>query len=157
VDENKFLNEIEARTGLSRDKAFNVAIAVLQELHDRLSPKEANDLAAQLPGDLKARWRSFDAPGRDVRRTHRDDFVRHIAAAAEIGQRQAGEALLATFKTLQILLGSPTGQEGEAWSVFSQLPKDLKRAWLQATESAPLKTSKAAKTDRRQNTGFERR
>ena len=157
MDENKFLNELEAHTGLSRDDAFNVAIAVLQELHDRLSPKEANDLATQLPGDFKARWHSFDAPGRDVRRTHRDDFVRHIAAAAEIDQTQAGKALLATFKPLQMLLGSPTGQEGEAWSVFSQLPKDLKRSWLQATQSAPLKTPKAAKTDTRRNTGFERR
>src|SRR6516164_5906361 len=142
MDENKFLSELEARTGLTRDKAFNVAIAVLQELHDRLSPKEANDLAAQLPRALKARWHTFDTPGRDVRRTHRDDFVRHIAAVAEIDHMQAGKALLATFKTLQMALGSQTGQEGEAWAVFSQLPKDLKKAWLQATESPPLKAAK---------------
>jgi hypothetical protein len=39
---------------------------------------------------------------------------------------------MAVFKVLQVLLQSPTGQEGEAWDVFSQLPKDLKRMWLAA-------------------------
>ncbi len=130
MDENKFLKELEVHTGLPRDKAFNVAIAVLQELHDRLTSQEADDLAAQLPGNFKARWHSFDTPGRTVRRTHRKDFVRHIAEVAEIDELQAGRALVATFKTLQLLLGSSSGQEGEAWNIFSQLPKDLKKIWL---------------------------
>ena len=157
MDENKFLREIETYTGLPREKAFLVAIAILQELHDRLTAQEANDLAAQLPGDFKARWHSFDAPGRTVRRTHRKDFVHHIAEAAEIDERQAGRALAATFKTLQLLLGSPTGQEGQAWNIFSQLPKDLKKVWLQSAQSAPANTAKPAKTVTRRNTGFERR
>ena len=92
MDENKFLHEVEIRAELTRAQAFNVAIAVLQELHDRLSPKEADDLAAQLPGEFKSRWHAFDAPGRKVRRTHKNDFVRHIAETAEIdeGKRKQG-------------------------------------------------------------------
>jgi len=156
MDENKFLSELEARTGLPRGKAFNVAVAVLQELHDRLGSKEANNLAAQLPGDFKARWHSFDAPGREVQRTHRGDFVRHIATVAEIDELRASQALVAAFKALQMLLSSPTGQEGEAWNVLSQLPKDLKRVWLQATESVPSKTAKAAQAGTRRGTGVQR-
>jgi hypothetical protein len=38
------------------------------------------------------------------------------------------------FATLQDLLGSPSGTEGEAWDVMSQLPKDLKKVWLHAHE-----------------------
>jgi uncharacterized protein (DUF2267 family) len=143
MDENQFLHEVETRAELTRDQAFNVAIAVLQELHDRLSPKEADDLAAQLPGEFKARWHAFDAPGREVRRTHKKDFVRHIAETAEIDEARANKALMATFKALQMALKSPTGQEGEAWDVLSQLPKDLKRTWLAAPKMPAGKPAKA--------------
>jgi hypothetical protein len=43
---------------------------------------------------------------------------------------EAERAVKAVFGTLQRLLGSPTGKEGEAWDVFSVLPKDLKMLWL---------------------------
>ncbi len=134
MDENKFLHEVERRSQLNREQAFKVTIAVLQELHDRLSPKEADDLAAQLPSDFKRQWHAFDAPGRDVRRTHKEDFVRHLIEVAELSPKQASDGLLAVFKVMQMLLNSPTGQEGEAWHIFSQLPKDLKQTWLQAAE-----------------------
>ncbi len=134
MDENKFLHEVAQRAHLSREQALNVTIAVLQELHDRLSSKEADDLAAQLPHDFKRQWHAYDAPGRDVRRTHKDDFVRHLVETAELSPMQANAGLTAVFKTIQMLLGSPTGQEGEAWHIFSQLPKDLKRVWLAAAE-----------------------
>ncbi len=144
MDENKFLHEIETRAELTRDQSFNVTIAVLQELHDRLTAKEADDLAAQLPGEFKARWHAFDAPGREVRRTHKRDFVRHIAETAQIDELQASRALMATFKALQMLLKSATGQEGEAWDVLSQLPKDLKRVWLAAAAMPARKLAKVA-------------
>ncbi len=143
MDENKFLHELETRAELTREQAFNVTIAVLQELHDRLTAREADDMAAQLPGELKLRWHAFDMPGREVRRTHKADFVRHIAETASISELQASRALTAAFKTLQMLLNSPTGREGEAWDVFSQLPKDLKRVWLGAAGMPSVKISKA--------------
>lgn len=144
MDENKFLHEIETRAELTRVQAFEVAIAVLQELHDRLSPKEADHLAAQLPKEFKSRWHAFDAPGREVRRTHKKDFMHHVVETAEITHSQAGKALMATFKALQMLLGSPTGREGEAWNVLSQLPKDLKLTWLDAAAMPAVRPAKAA-------------
>jgi len=143
MDENKFLHEIEIRTGLGREQAFQVAMAIFQELHDRLSPKEAEDLAAQLPGDFKTRWHAFDLPGREVRRTHKKDFVRHIADVTEMDEIRAGRALMAGFKALQLLLNSPTGREAEAWDVYSQLPKDLKQLWLAAATMQAPKARKA--------------
>jgi uncharacterized protein (DUF2267 family) len=134
MDENKFLHEVERRAQLSPEQALNVTTAVLQELHDRLSPKEADDLAAQLPHDFKRQWHAYDVPGRDVRRTHKEDFVRHLVEVADLSPMQANAGLTAVFKTMQMLVGSPSGQEGEAWHIFSQLPKDLKRAWLEAAE-----------------------
>ncbi len=136
MDEDKFLREVETRAELTRDQAFNVTVAVLQELHDRLSPKEADDMAAQLPGEFKSRWHAFDVPGREVRRTHKRDFVRHIAETAEIDESRAAKALMATFKALQLALRSPSGREGEAWDVLSQLPRDLKKTWLDAAHMA---------------------
>ncbi|HYB92403.1 MAG TPA: DUF2267 domain-containing protein [Candidatus Binataceae bacterium] len=142
MDENKFLSEIEVRGDLTRDQAYKVAVAVLQELHDRLSSKEADHLAAQLPGALKRMWHSLDAPWRDVRRTHERDFIRHIADTVEIDEAKAHKSLMAAFKALQMLLGSPSGQEGVAWDVFSQLPKDLKRIWLTSAGMAKPKAVK---------------
>ena len=45
---------------------------------------------------------------------------------------EAERAVSAVFAALQRLLGSPSGQEGEAWDVMSQLPKDLKKLWMEA-------------------------
>lgn len=144
MDENQFLREIESCSGLSRDQAYKVMLAAMQELHDRLSPKEADDLGAQLAGEIKSMWFGLNAPGRAVRRTHKKDFVRHIAEVAEISEVDAGRALMAVFKALQMALASPTGREGEAWDVFSQLPKDLKQIWMAAAgmgKSQPRKTA----------------
>jgi uncharacterized protein (DUF2267 family) len=132
MDRNKFLYEVESRANLTREQAFEVTIAVLQELHDRLTPKEADQVAAQLPHDFKLRWHAFDAPGRDVRRTHKDDFLHHVMEVAEVSKIQASGRLTVVFKALQMLMNSPSGREGEAWDVLSQLPKDLKRIWLAA-------------------------
>jgi uncharacterized protein (DUF2267 family) len=141
MNESEFLKEIETRSGLPRDQAYKAAIAVFQELHDRLSAREADDLAAQLPGEFKRMWHSLDAPGRDVRRTHERDFIRHIADTVEIDETRAERSLMATFKALQVLLNSPSGQDGEAWDVFSQLPKDLKQLWLSAASMPKAKAT----------------
>ncbi len=143
MDEERILFELEARTGLDRDHAYRLMIAVLQELHDRLTPKEADDLAAQLPGEFKQRWHSFDVPGREVADTHSQDFTRHLARAAEVDEAVAKKGLMAAFKALHLLLNSPTGQEGEAWHVYSQLPKDLKRMWIAAASMPPARPGSA--------------
>lgn len=51
---------------------------------------------------------------------------------------KAEEAVICVFSVLQEALGSPTGREGEARHVFSQLPRDLKELWLTAAEENAL-------------------
>jgi len=62
MNENKLLYEVESREIVAREQAFEVTIAVLQELHDRLTPKEADQLAARLPHDFKLRWHAVERP-----------------------------------------------------------------------------------------------
>lgn len=137
MDDYEFLRQVEALAQLDAEQAFGVTIAVLQELHDRLTAREADQLAAQLPTELKQRWHDFDAPGQDVRRTHAGDFLRHIAETTKLDQDQARRGLMAVFKTMQMLLGSLSGFEGEAGDVLSQLPMDLKRLWQAAAALTP--------------------
>lgn len=88
-----------------------------------------------MPQRLKSLWASFESPGREVKRIHKADFVRKVSELAEIPESEAAHAVRVVFGTLQAALKSPTGQEGEAWDIFSQLPKDLKKVWLSAARS----------------------
>ena len=139
-----FIREVEARLGVPKDEAEKVIQAVLHELHDRLTPKEADDLGAQLPGRLKQFWFGFDTPGREVERTHKKDFIRYVADKTGMPEDRANRAVMAVFRALQLALKAPTGQEGEAWDVLSQLPKDLKRVWLAAATMAAPKAARAS-------------
>jgi uncharacterized protein (DUF2267 family) len=139
MDQEKFFHEVRDRFGVDQEQAKKVTGAVLQELRDRLTPGEAADLNAQLPVGLRELWQENDFPGREVRRDHKAEFIRRVADIAGIPEDQASRALTAVFSVLQMLLKSPTGQEGEAWDIFSQLPKDLKKVWLAAARPARAK------------------
>jgi len=57
-----------------------------------------------------------------------------VRVAADVpDDAEAERAVRAVFATLQHALGSKDGMQGEAWDVFSQLPKGLKQLWLSAT------------------------
>jgi uncharacterized protein (DUF2267 family) len=136
MDKKAFFKDVEQRLLCDERRAESVTFAVFQELRDRLTPREASHVEAQLPKALKSLWLSLDSPDRAVRKIHESQFigeVRRIAALTD--DAEAERAVKAVFAALQALLGSPTGREGEAWDVFSQLPKDLKRLWLAAAQS----------------------
>ena len=133
MDERTFLREIADRLGCDDRRAESVTFAVFGELRDRISPQERRDLRAQLPTALKRLW---EAGGRDDRpptRVHRHEFIGRVRQRAVLpDDDEAERAVRAVFAQLQRLLGSPTGREGEAWDIYSQLPKDLKQLWLDA-------------------------
>jgi uncharacterized protein (DUF2267 family) len=135
MEEERFIRTVADQLGVDHEAAFKIISAVLHELHDRLTPKEAADAGAQLPGRLKSLWASFESPGREVSRIHKAEFVRRVSQRAEIAESDAARAVRVVFGALQTLLKSPTGQEGEAWDIFSQLPKDLKKVWLGAARA----------------------
>jgi len=138
MDERTFTAQVAERLGFDERLASEVTFAVFQELHDRLTPEEAADIAAQLPTPLKQLWQVGEERHRAVRRTHRPEFLSGVRAQAGLPDLAAAErAVRAVFAVLQDLLGSRTGREGEAGDVLSQLPKDLKPLWVSARTTSP--------------------
>ncbi|MGO9263540.1 MAG: DUF2267 domain-containing protein [Candidatus Binataceae bacterium] len=133
MKEKSFVQQVADRLDCDERRAETLIFSVFQELRDRLTPDEAADVAAQLPTSLKMLWLSFERPNRKVRRIHEGQFLREVARMAGLDDEFESEAAVtAVFAVLQEALGSPTGMEGEAWHVLSQLPADLKRLWLSA-------------------------
>lgn len=135
MDARTFIRSVGERLRCDEARAESVALAVFQVLRDRLTPHEAADVASQLPHGLRSLWADNDRAGREVERIHRDEFVGRVRAFAGLpDDAEADRGVRAVFAVLQHALGSPTGAEGEAWHVYSQLPKDLKRLWLEAAK-----------------------
>jgi uncharacterized protein (DUF2267 family) len=130
-----FVREVAERFGCDERRAEILIFAVFQELRDRLTPHEAADAAAQLPTSLKMLWMSFDYHGRGVRRVNGYQFLAEVQRMVGLEElRDAEAAVVCVFRVLQEALCSPTGLEGEARHVFSQLPGDLKELWVAAAE-----------------------
>jgi uncharacterized protein (DUF2267 family) len=135
MDERSFVRQVAERADCNERRAETLIFAVFQELRDRITPKEASDVAAQLPMSLKMLWMSFDRPDRKVRRVHEGQFMSEVARMAGLDDESKAErAVAAVFAVLQEALGSLTGTKGQAWHVMSQLPTDLKQLWLIASE-----------------------
>jgi len=137
MNERTFMREVAARLHADEDRAQAVAGVVLTELRDRLTVKEAADVAAQMPEDLRRLWNAVDRPVSGIRKVRAHEFVGRVRRLAALPDDvEAERAVRSVFGALQLLLGSPTGTEGEAWDVFSVLPGDLKRLWLASARPA---------------------
>jgi uncharacterized protein (DUF2267 family) len=137
MDERTFIRDVAHRLSCDERRAEAVTCVVLQALRDRLTPKEASDVAAQLPTGLRRIWNDGESAQRRVERIHRAELIGRIRQRAVLpDDAEATRGAKAVFGALQRLLGSPTGTEGEAWDIFSQLPKDLKSLWLESSEHA---------------------
>jgi uncharacterized protein (DUF2267 family) len=133
MDRRTFVREVGTRLGCDERRAVGITFVVLQELRNRLTPEEVRHVSAQLPPELRRFWQEHDRPDRAVARTQRAEFLGRVRRwAALVDEAEAERAVRAVFGVLQQLLGSPTGVEGEAWDIMSQLPKDLKKVWLAA-------------------------
>ncbi len=133
MDERTFLRGVADRLDCDDRRAESITFAVFGELRDRISPAERRDLQAQLPTSLKRLWGVGDRDDRPANRIGRDEFIGRVRQRAALpDDGEAERAVRAVFAQLQRLLGSVTGREGEAWDVYSQLPKDLKQLWLDA-------------------------
>jgi uncharacterized protein (DUF2267 family) len=135
MDKRAFVREVAGRLHADKDRAEAVTAVVFTELRDRLTPKEAADVAAQLSDDLRRMWDALDRPVAGIRKVRAHEFIGRVRRLAVLpDDTEAERAVRAVFGALQGLLGSPTGTEGEAWDVFSVLPGDLKRLWLESSE-----------------------
>jgi uncharacterized protein (DUF2267 family) len=135
MKEQDFVRHVAERLACDEPRAESIIFVVFHELRNRLPASESADLSAQLPTGLKRLWRDCDRPKHDVEKIHEQEFVcrvRHFAVLPD--EREAERAVRAVFGALQKVLGSASGMEGEAWDVFSVLPKDLKKFWLSSAE-----------------------
>jgi uncharacterized protein (DUF2267 family) len=135
MNNKQFITRVAQRAGTDLEAAGAITYAVFQELRERITPREALDVASQLPAELQVLWMENELIDRDVHKTHEIEFVARVRYFASLADFETAErGVRAVFATLQDALGSPTGAEGESWDIFSQLPKDLKKIWLSAHE-----------------------
>ena len=86
-----------------------------------------------VPTALKRMWEAGDRPAHGHERVHKAEFLGRVRVHAVLpDDAEAERAVRAVFGALQRLLGSRTGLDGEAWDIFSQLPKDLKALWVES-------------------------
>lgn len=125
-----FYRTVRERTGqLGWEDTKEAAAVVLRALRDRLTPEEAAQAAAQLPGPLRAVWHAGEQPDRRPVRMDREQFYNRVRAEAGLVSTQEAEWLtLAVFAALKAKL-SP----GETEDILAQLPRDLKEVWVEAT------------------------
>jgi len=119
---------IEESGQANREAAKRATAAVLHALRDRLTADEADQVAAQLPRELKTVWEAGEGPGRRPVKMHRKEFYERVKAEAGLASlRESRWYTVAVFTALKEQL-SP----GEAGDVQAQLPKDLKEVWEEA-------------------------
>lgn len=115
----EFIREVEARAagGLDQERARQATLATLTTLAEQLSPREAKNLAAQLPKELKG---AFARPGARTRPLSATEFVHRVADREGVSASEAFDRTRAVF---DVLLDAVT--IGELEDVLAELPEDL--------------------------------
>jgi uncharacterized protein (DUF2267 family) len=98
VKYDEFLKSVEQRAGLAdRGEAERTSLAVLQNLCDRLTGDEADDLLAQLPYQLKTAVIVSPA----AQSVSADEFVERVARDLELAAEEARDRIRAVFGTIR--------------------------------------------------------
>ncbi|MCL6556106.1 MAG: DUF2267 domain-containing protein [Burkholderiales bacterium] len=88
-----FYRTVLAATGETRLEAAKRATgAVFHALRDRLTPEEADQVAAQLPRELKAVWYEGEVPDRRPLRLRREAFYERVRRDARLASRRPAPA-----------------------------------------------------------------
>ena len=110
----------------SKDAAYSVLRATLQNLRNRLSVEEATDLGAELPALVRGVYYDGFDPSQIPEKFDREEFVVRVAdqlrALTENIDTEAG--IRAIFQFLQKKVSA-----GEIKDVVSNLPKDIQEMW----------------------------
>jgi uncharacterized protein (DUF2267 family) len=117
VEYEQFVDAVAERAGLPRPAAERLTHAALRVLAERISGGEAEDLAAQLPRELKA---DLDPPEENAQSFDADEFSRRMAERSGLTGTEAEAALIAVLTTLREAVTS-----GEFDDVVSQLGEEF--------------------------------
>jgi uncharacterized protein (DUF2267 family) len=93
----EFLDLVGGRAGLARSGAQRATDAALVTLSERITERETDVLAAQLPRDLRPFVRS---PSGGTERFGADEFVRRVGQREGVGEREAQAHARAVLSTL---------------------------------------------------------
>jgi uncharacterized protein (DUF2267 family) len=116
----ELLERVARHAGVDRARARRVAEAVLETLAERISGGEVEDLAAQLPAELRPALERGNALSHGAaRRMSLDEFVTRVAEREGVTPDEARDHVRAVFLTLREAVSSKEIADLEA-----QLPKE---------------------------------
>jgi uncharacterized protein (DUF2267 family) len=119
-----FLGRVARRAALGIPEAHRASEAVLETLAERIAGGEVDDLAEELPEELRAPLQRGKArSGGKAQRISLDEFIARIAEREGVGYEQALDHARAVFATLRETL---TDKE------FSDLLSELPRGYYEA-------------------------
>jgi uncharacterized protein (DUF2267 family) len=99
VKTKEFIRRVSEQTGLPEGDAMTLTRATLRGLAERVTGGEANDIAAELPPELKdVMDRPQQAPADPF---GADELVGRVAMATGLDREQALEGVRAVFATLR--------------------------------------------------------
>ena len=120
-----FLRDLEAKAGISRERAEQAAQSVLCVLEQRLIDTEAKHLEAQLPRKLRDLLQRCPRHMGDVPRKFKvEQFLAMVSEDLDTTPNEAERLSRAVFATVRDHIS-----EGEAEDVMGQLPTDLRALW----------------------------
>ena len=115
----EFREAVAKRAGLSPPEADNIIRATLTTLTERISGGEADDLAAQLPEELREHM------NKDVdfgERLDLAEFLNEVRARAGVDRQVAAEGIRAVLTTVRDAVSAE-----EFKDMASELPKDIQQ------------------------------
>jgi uncharacterized protein (DUF2267 family) len=122
MDYDAFITMVQRAANIDRVTAEQVVAATLETLAERLSPGQAEAVAAELPPGLSG-WLATETAAQDI---DADTFVRRVAARAELDRKTAERVVPVVFQAIERTLDTDGLRR-----LAAQLPPDY----------APLLTS----------------
>ena len=124
MTEQEFVRKVQERLGLAtEDEAMAASKSVLAATADRITRDEANDLASQLPGNLRDLVKGRGGP---VQKMDAETFIHRIESDLDLqSEEQAAGVTQAVFSVLKEAV-----TEGEWEDVVSQFPRELQTMFV---------------------------
>jgi uncharacterized protein (DUF2267 family) len=113
---DEFIQAVEERAGVPRERAEAITRATLEALGERLTGGEARDLASQLPKPLQEPLR----PRNGAEPFGLEELIRRVSDRTGVRQPEAADAVRAVLTTVR---EGVTG--GEFDDVMQQLPDEF--------------------------------
>ena len=126
---DELVDRVQSRAGLDRHGAERALAASLETLAERITGREVDELAAELPPELGSPLRSGrDRTGGKAQKMPLDEFLHSIADREGVAPEDALDHAQAVFKTIREIVPETT------WShLLNQLPRD----WPDALAPVP--------------------